>query len=165
MKDTQRWIFEKHSYKCILHTCVEFSKVFVVMSVDNALFHIFSGPLFANVEGYEYLDLIIWGLSPMVFLSLRPQITTYIEHNKHYMKSLTYTLLKWSMALVLLSYMFMNYSPLFNWNYFSRSFNLDFGYFIFDFLMRIFTVPLNLTLGADLVGAGGAGADIMCWVL
>ena len=42
--------------------------------------------------------------------------------------------------LVVLSYMFMNYSHTFNWNYFSRSFNLDFGYFIFDFLMRTFSV-------------------------
>jgi len=35
------------------------------------MFHIFSGPLFANVEGYVYLDLIIWGISPLIYLLFR----------------------------------------------------------------------------------------------
>jgi len=35
--------------------------------LDYALFHIFSGPLFANLATYAFLDLIIWGVSPILF--------------------------------------------------------------------------------------------------
>lgn len=43
------------------------------------MFHIFSGPLFANVEGYVYLDLIVWGISPMLFLIIREKIIKIIK--------------------------------------------------------------------------------------
>jgi hypothetical protein len=39
-----------------------------------------------------------------------------------------------------ISYLFMNYSPSFRWNYFSRIINLDFGYLLFDIACRCMEV-------------------------
>jgi hypothetical protein len=41
---------------------------------------------------------------------------------------------------IALSYLFMNYSPQFRWNYFSRIINLDFGYLLFDLACRCMEV-------------------------
>ena len=38
------------------------------------------------------------------------------------------------------AYLFMNYSPSFRWNYFSRIVNLDFGYLLFDLACRCMEV-------------------------
>ena len=41
---------------------------------------------------------------------------------------------------IVISFLFMNYSPSFRWNYFSRIVNLDFGYLLFDFACRCMEV-------------------------
>jgi hypothetical protein len=53
------------------------------------MFHIFSGPLFANLEGYAFLDLLIWGVSPIFFelvrIPLKRQIRPLLkEDNQNY---------------------------------------------------------------------------------
>lgn len=108
--------------------------------VDGALFSIFSGPLFANVEGYVYLDLMIWGLSPLVFLTLKSKLTRYFKKGKNLTRPATFKGMIFCILVLCLSYPFLNYSQDFNWNYFSRTFNLDMGYFVFDFIMRTLDV-------------------------
>lgn len=125
------------------------------------MFHIFSGPLFANVEGYVYLDLIIWGISPLIYLLFRPTLYKMIKpdistdkiatinetnklikqiqkHKKHlnfiHKRRLSF-LITFSLA-IFISFLFMNYSQTFNWNYFTRIINMDIGYLIFDFACR-----------------------------
>ena len=41
---------------------------------------------------------------------------------------------------IAVSYLFMNYSETFRWNYFSRIVNLDFGYLMFDLACRCMEV-------------------------
>jgi hypothetical protein len=43
------------------------------------MFHIFSGPLFANLEGYAFLDLLIWGVSPILFELVRAPLKKQIK--------------------------------------------------------------------------------------
>lgn len=43
------------------------------------MFHIFSGPLFANLEGYVFLDLLIWGVSPLLFELCRTPLRQHIQ--------------------------------------------------------------------------------------
>lgn len=43
------------------------------------------------------------------------------------------------------AYLFMNYSPSFRWNYFSRIVNLDFGYLLFDLSCRCMEVRIWVT--------------------
>ena len=43
------------------------------------MFHIFSGPLFANLEGYAFLDLLIWGVSPILFELCRAPLRKQIK--------------------------------------------------------------------------------------
>ena len=50
----------------LLHGCGHRVQ-FCLSHSDYAMFHIFSGPLFANLEGYVFLDLLIWGVSPLLF--------------------------------------------------------------------------------------------------
>ena len=107
--------------------------------IDAAMFFVFSGPLFSNVVTYKYFDLIIWGVSPILFLILRPYLNAVIQKSSHNY-SLRLSILLVSVLLIWFSFMFMNYSQNFNWNYFSRIFNLDFGYIIYDFLLRVIAV-------------------------
>jgi hypothetical protein len=44
---------------------------------------------------------------------------------------------------IAISYVFMNYSPSFRWNYFSRIINLDFGYLLFDIACRSMEVKIS----------------------
>ena len=107
---------------------------------DNALFHIFSGPLFANVEGYAYLDLLVWGLSPLSFLFLRDKFFNFFRNQSKGVRDKTFKGIIILSCVLFTSYFFLNYSPIFNWNYFSRTFNIEVGYFIFDMLIRTFEV-------------------------
>ena len=43
------------------------------------MFHIFAGPLFADLEGYVFLDLIIWGVSPLLFEIVREPLRNEIK--------------------------------------------------------------------------------------
>jgi hypothetical protein len=108
--------------------------------IGNALFHIFSGPLFANVEGYVYLDLLVWGLSPLTFLFLRDRFFNFFRNQNKGVRSKTFKGIIIINCLIFISYFFLNYSPKFNWNYFSRTFNIEVGFFIFDMLIRTFDV-------------------------
>lgn len=105
-----------------------------------ALFHIFSGPLFANVEGYVYLDLLVWGLSPLAFLFIRQRFFDFFRNQNKAIRGKTFKGILILTSLLFSSYFFLNYSPKFNWNYFSRTFNIEVGYFIFDTLIRTFEV-------------------------
>ena len=96
------------------------------------------------MEGYAYLDLIIWGLSPLIFLLIRPKLLLFIDSNKALSKSTHLRLMIFLCALAVLSYLSMNYSDSLAWNMFSKSFNVDFGYFLFDFLMRMFSVRVSI---------------------
>jgi hypothetical protein len=52
------------------------------------MFHIFSGPLFANLESYAFLDLLIWGVSPILFelcrIPLKGQIKPLLTDGDQY---------------------------------------------------------------------------------
>jgi hypothetical protein len=43
------------------------------------MFHIFAGPLFANLEGYVFLDLLVWGVSPLLFEAFRVPLRRYVQ--------------------------------------------------------------------------------------
>jgi hypothetical protein len=43
------------------------------------MFHIFAGPLFTNLEGYAFLDLLIWGVSPLIFEAFRVPLRRYVQ--------------------------------------------------------------------------------------
>jgi hypothetical protein len=43
------------------------------------MFHIFAGPLFANLAGYVFLDLLIWGVSPLLFEACRVPLRRYVQ--------------------------------------------------------------------------------------
>ena len=96
------------------------------------------------MEDYAYLDLIIWGLSPLIFLLIRPKLLHFIDNNKALSKSTHLRAMVLFCALVVLSFLCMNYSNEFAWNLLSKSFNVDFGYFLFDFLMRMFSVHAGI---------------------
>jgi hypothetical protein len=105
------------------------------------MFHIFSGPLFANLEGYVFLDLLIWGISPIIFWVFRTHIIRLITPDGRigYRRRRFILLLLWSVS-IFISFLFMNYSESFRWNYFSRIINLDFGYLLFDISCRCMQV-------------------------
>lgn len=132
--------FSSHSYKCYLRACINFS-IHVQYILGYALFHIFSGPLFANVEGYVYLDLLVWGLSPLAFLFIRNRFFNFFRNQNKELRGKTFRGIIILTCVIFVSYFFLNYSPKFNWNYFSRTFNIEVGYFIFDTLIRTFEVP------------------------
>lgn len=88
------------------------------------------------------MDLMIWGLSPLAFLALKGSLTQYLREAGGYMRPDTLRGMIICCCVLCLSYPFLNYSQYFNWNYFSRTFNLDMGYFVFDFLLRTFDVRL-----------------------
>lgn len=127
----------------MLPTCLHLVQYYLHI-LDNALFHIFSGPLFANVEGYAYLDLLVWGLSPLSFLFLRDKFKSFFSNQKRGVRDKTLKGIVALSIMIVTSYFFLNYSPMFNWNYFSRTFNIEVGYFIFDMLIRTFEVTLAL---------------------
>ena len=52
---------------------------YLALHADYAMFHIFAGPLFANLEGYAFLDLLIWGVSPVLFEALRVRLRRFVE--------------------------------------------------------------------------------------
>lgn len=43
------------------------------------MFHIFAGPLFANLEGYVFLDLLVWGVSPLLFEACRVALRRHVQ--------------------------------------------------------------------------------------
>ena len=91
-----------------------------------------------------YLDLMIWGLSPLVFLGLKSKLVRYFKESRHQTRPATLKGMILCILVMCLSYPFLNYSQDFNWNYFSRTFNLDMGYFVFDFIMRTLDVGICL---------------------
>ena len=100
------------------------------------------GPLFANVAGYVYLDLLIWAISPLIFLILRGPLIEYFAKEEGHIQSLTMKILLACTIAMVPSYFFLNFSPSFSWNSFSTTVNLDMGFFIFDFIIRTLEVVL-----------------------
>ena len=86
------------------------------------------------------MDLIIWGLSPLVFLVIKTKLVAYLRKGKGNTRRGTLKGMVFCIFVLSLSYPFLNYSADFNWNYFSRTFNLDMGYFVFDFILRTLDV-------------------------
>lgn len=80
----------------------------------------------------------MWGLSPLTFLFLRDKFFRFFRNQSHGVRDMTFKGIILLSCLLLTSYFFLNYSPVFNWNYFSRTFNIELGYFIFDMLVRTF---------------------------
>lgn len=115
------------------------------------MFHIFSGPLFANLEGYVFLDLLIWGVSPLLFQICRNPLRMHIslpsDNSGQYASVVAQRRSGWLMGCSLtiaVAYLFMNYSESFRWNYFSRIVNLDFGFLLFDLACRCMEVNRNV---------------------
>lgn len=108
---------------------------------DNALFHVFIGPLFANTSAYAYLDLVIWAISPLAFVFLRGPLIRYFSTGTHIYQPTFRILIACTLAMIP-SYLFLNFSPAFRWNGYSETFNLDMGYFLFDFIIRTMEVIL-----------------------
>lgn len=71
---------------------------------------------------------------------LKPKITKSLKQGGKHIKPTTLKILIIVCFIIMISYFFLNYSPLFNWNYFSRTFNLDMGYFVFDMMLRTLEV-------------------------
>ena len=107
---------------------------------DNALFHIFAGPLFVNADDYANFDLLIWAVSPLIFLCLRDKLVSFFaDHTRQLRGTTMFTFIACTFSITC-SYFFLNVSPFFRWNNYSVTFNLDVGYFIFDFVIRTFEV-------------------------
>ena len=70
------WEWLRSESVCLMAAAVEFSTL--PLHADYAVFYIFSGPLFANLEGYVFLDLLVWGVSPLLFEMVRPSLSAHI---------------------------------------------------------------------------------------
>lgn len=68
------------------------------------------------------------------------ELQWYRYKNIAYVKKRRFGWLLLCFGAIFISYLFMNYSPTFRWNYFSRIINLDFGYLLFDLACRCMEV-------------------------